>query len=271
MNLLGVLGNPVEHSRSPEIHALFAASCGIEVDYRKIQVPPKAFVEVAEAFIESGALGFNITVPNKNDAFNFADEVSSEAEQAQAVNTIKVESDGRIIGYNTDGPGIVADIANQGWSISKKRMLIIGAGGAVQGVVGSLLAEDPKKIDIVNRTSEKATAIANRMADPRLEARTYEDLEEEYDVILSGTSAGLTGSSGTVQLPVRIVGKDTLCYDMIYGNEVTPFLKWCAEADCADTCDGLGMLVEQAALAFRIWFGEMTDTGYVINKLRESL
>ncbi len=264
---LAVLGNPIEHSRSPEIHGLFAEQTGIELDYQKVLVPEGGFVSVADKFLVDG-LGFNVTLPCKHDAFEFVAEKTRAADQAQAVNTV-VKRDDTTIGDNTDGPGLVRDITrNLGWTIQGRKILILGAGGAVSGVLGSLLDEGPEAIQIYNRTAEKATALADRFNDSRLGAVDKASLEASYPLIINGTSAGLMGES--LDLPESIIGSGSQCYDMVYGPEITMFNRWCLESG-GETADGLGMLVEQAALAFKVWFDQDVKTGPVIQSLRASL
>ncbi|HIG42115.1 MAG: shikimate dehydrogenase [bacterium] len=272
MKLLAVLGNPVSHSRSPEIHQAFATACGLEIDYRKIRVPKGRFDDTARKLLASGAVGFNITVPNKNDAFRFCDQVTEMAQKAQAVNTVQHLADGRLVGHNTDGPGLVTDITvNLGWSLADKRVLVVGAGGAVQGVAASLLAKGPATIDIVNRTHQRAIDIMIRENDDRLRARHLHELGTAYDLVISGSSAGLETGSQAIELPGEIIGTNTRSYDMIYARELTPFLRWCRRNGAREYCDGLGMLVEQAALAFQIWFGQVVATSKVIKQVRGTL
>ena len=272
MKLLAVLGNPVSHSRSPEIHQGFAAISGLEIDYQKILVPAGGFDHTARKLLASGAVGFNITVPNKKDAFRFCDEVTEMAQRAHAVNTVQRLADGRLVGHNTDGPGLVTDITvNLGWSLANKRVLIVGAGGAVQGIVASLLAEGPTMVDIVNRTHQRAIDIVMRENDDRLQARHLDELDTAYDLVISGSSAGLETDSLAIELPGEIIGTDTRGYDMIYASGLTPFLRWCERNGAREYCDGLGMLVEQAALAFQIWFGQTVPTSEMIKQVRSEL
>lgn len=265
---LAVLGRPVQHSRSPDIHAQFARQTGIELDYGKILVPEGDFDRIASAFLEDG-LGFNVTVPCKHEAFDFVDETTGPAEAAQAVNTV-FRKNGTVFGANTDGPGLVTDITrNLEWVLAGTSILILGAGGAVSGVLGSLLDENPAEIHLYNRTREKATRLAERFADRRLKAVDKKDLAAGYPVVINGTSAGLAGES--MDLPPHIVGDGSHCYDMIYGAGATIFNRWCLEQAACTTADGLGMLVEQAALSFGIWFDRAVDTEAVIASLRAEL
>jgi|DEB0MinimDraft_6_1074348.scaffolds.fasta_scaffold04503_5 shikimate dehydrogenase len=267
---LAVLGNPIAHSRSPEIHGLFGEQTGIDLRYDRILVPENQFAAVArEFFAAPEAVGINITVPCKADAWHLADEKSDNAETAGAVNTLLRRPDGTFAGHNTDGAGLVADLKdNLGWQLANQRILVLGAGGAVRGVLANLLAEQPAKLHIWNRTSARAEALVPIFGG-KLEALTADRLENAYDVIINGTSASLTAQQMT--LPPSIIGAESCCYDMVYGPEQTRFNTWClAQAPC-HIADGLGMLVEQAAAAFEIWFGVRPQTRSVLELLRKTL
>ncbi len=272
MNQLAVFGNPIEHSRSPEIHAAFARQANINLSYEKILVPEGGFQASAESFFAQGGLGCNVTVPCKVDAWELVDEIGADAALAEAVNTISRLPDGRLRGDNTDGRGLVSDLQqNLGWSLPGARILVLGAGGAVSGVIGSLLDQDPELIHVHNRTHATAEKLVSRFCMPsvqpgQLAAIEKAELGEQYDVVINGTSAGL--SDQKIALPPSIVGKNTRCYDMVYGNKAFAFLNWSREAGAGATADGLGMLVEQAALAFSIWFRTPVDTAPVIEQLR---
>ncbi|MBV1878556.1 MAG: shikimate dehydrogenase [Pseudomonadales bacterium] len=269
MNLLGVLGNPVSHSRSPEIHHYFARVANLDINYEKVLVADGKFKATVEHFLSRGAAGFNITVPHKFDAFQLAGELSEAAALSQAVNTIQILPDGLIKGHNTDGPGLIADLKNNlQWDICQQRVLILGAGGAVQGILPSLLLERPASVDIYNRTMAKAQQMVGRFNDDCLTASALEDLDQHYDLVISGTSAGLASDNFSLDIPTSVVGVNSCCYDMIYAAQQTPFLQWCEQNSAAQLSDGLGMLVEQAALAFEIWFGVDTATELVITKMR---
>jgi len=268
---LGVLGNPVAHSRSPEIHQQFGAATGISLSYEKVLVSDGAFNLVANDFLDSG-FGFNITLPCKRDAWHFVDEGSEGANQAEAVNTVSWTADGKLRGDNTDGPGLVNDLRkNLGWPINGSKVLVIGAGGAVRGVLAGLLAEEPEALHVTNRTHVKAQELEKTFTGAT--AVAIDRLNESYDLVINGTSAGL--SHQDVEIPGSVISGNTRCYDMIYGSGTTRFNQWCQkQADC-DVADGLGMLVEQALLAFMIWFGGQVntapDTQAVINTIRNEL
>ena len=268
---LGVLGNPVAHSRSPEIHQQFAAATGISLSYEKVIVSDGTFTSVANDFLDSG-FGFNITLPCKRDAWQFVDVASERANQAEAVNTISRTADGKLRGDNTDGPGLVNDLLqNLGWPINDSKILVIGAGGAVSGVLASLLAEAPGVLHVTNRTHVKAQELEKNFAGAT--AVAIDRLQESYDLVINGTSAGL--SHQDLEISGSVITGNTRCYDMIYGSGTTRFNQWCQKQAECDVADGLGMLVEQAVLAFMIWFGGQVntapDTQSVINTIRNNL
>jgi shikimate dehydrogenase len=268
---LGVLGNPVAHSRSPDIHQQFAATTGISLSYEKVNVPDGTFTSVANGFLDSG-FGFNVTLPCKRDAWQFVDEASERANQAEAVNTVSRTSDGKLRGDNTDGPGLVNDLVqNLGWHIKDRKILVIGAGGAVSGVLASLLAEAPGVLHVTNRTHDKAQKLEQKFAGAT--AIAVERLQDNYDLVINGTSAGL--SQQDLEIPGSVITGNTRCYDMIYGSGTTRFNQWCQKQAECDVADGLGMLVEQAALAFMIWFGGQVntapDTQSVIDTIRNTI
>ena len=269
---LAVFGNPIAHSRSPEIHQLFAEQHGMSIDYQRVLVPVGEFSEYARQFLAQGGHGFNVTVPFKTDAFHFAEECSRPAALAESVNTISV-SNNTIKGDSTDGAGMVQDICrNLGWTVKAGKVLVLGAGGAVKGVLANLLNEGPEQVDILNRTVEKAEAIVSVIDDSRVRAVTIDKLASDYSLIINGTSAGLLGKS--LALPEHIIHGASHCYDMSYntaaGAGQTGFLVWCRDTGAAQCADGLGMLVEQAAEAFKLWFHCEVDTHPVIESLRES-
>jgi len=266
---LAVFGNPVTHSRSPEIHQDFARQTGTELSYEKVLVPEGKFREVATEFLDKNGTGFNITLPCKGDAFTFVDHKSSSASRSRAVNTVGIDASGYLYGDNTDGPGLVRDLThNLKWKIEEQRVLVLGAGGAVRGILWDLLQTSPRYLHLYNRTVSKAEALAEQMADPRIAAVGTGDLEDAYDLVINGTSAGLSGTVPDV--PKKVLGKHSRCYDLVYGAGITAFNNWCRQTSGCEVADGLGMLVEQAALSFHLWFSKKVKTRELILALRKT-
>jgi len=267
----GVMGNPIAHSRSPQIHAHFAEQTKQRITYEAILVDLGGLEQAVGNFQGSGGKGVNITVPFKEDAFRLVDELSLRAKRAQAVNTIKINEDGTLLGENTDGAGLVRDLShNRGFSLKGKNILILGAGGAVRGVLAPLLEHLPAKITIANRTVSKAESLAITFGDlGEVHASAFEHLSEPFDLIINGTAASLAGE--LPPLPNGLVTRDTLCYDMMYSAKPTPFMAWGSAQGAAQVSDGLGMLVEQAAESFHIWRDVEPATGPVIDVIRLEL
>lgn len=271
-----VFGNPIAHSKSPQIHAAFAQQTGQAMHYDRQLVEEGEFAESARVFFAAGGKGLNVTVPFKLDAFAFANVLSERAQQAGAVNTLKKMPDGSIFGDNTDGAGLLRDLTqNLGWVIKDKRVLVLGAGGAVRGVIAPLLAEQPARLVIANRTLAKAEELvqlfnAGKPAQDMkvLRASSLKIHARPFDLVINGTSASLGGALPALDPAILAPGAG--CYDMMYGKEPTPFLRW-AQAHGARTADGLGMLVEQAAESFALWRGVVPRTGEVIAALRQAL
>ena len=268
-----VFGNPIDHSKSPDIHRQFAKQTGQSLSYEKQLVDPQGFEAAADAFFAGGGKGLNITVPFKQDAYAYVARTTSRARRAGAVNTLCLEADGTILGDTTDGVGLVSDIKhNLRWQIRHKKVLILGAGGAVRGVLEPLLEEQPQHIIIANRTVDKALQLAKGFAEFGYLLGCGFDMldEQQFDVIISGTSASLQGE--LPPLPDCLINADgsTACYDMLYGAEPTPFMQWAAERG-AKVSDGLGMLVGQAAESFALWRGVRPETAPVISRLRAKL
>ena len=242
--LYAVIGNPVAHSRSPEIHRQFAAQEYVEIEYIRICAEIGGFAQAAERFFAEGGQGANVTVPFKTDAFDWVDEHSERA-AAGAVNTVIPLGGGRFLGDNTDGAGLVGDMVRQGVSPKGKHILLLGAGGAVRGVLPSLLDERPASVTVANRTPEKARALAGWFG---VQTALMQDLPAGYfDVVINGTSCGLSG-----QLPdivPAVFGKCSLAYDMVYGKGAEPFLDFARKSGAAKTADGLGMLVGPDAVS----------------------
>lgn len=265
-----VFGNPIKHSKSPLIHAMFAQQCSQQMLYRAVRVELDGFAQAASHFFNGGGVGLNVTVPFKREAFEFANRLSDRAARAGAVNTLTRASDGVIEGDNTDGIGLVRDLAaNLGWAVQGLRVLIIGAGGAVRGVLEPLLRESPQELLIVNRTGGRATQLAVEFADVGpLEGGAYDLIgARQFDLVINATSAGLSGAMP--ELPGSLLTERSCCYDLVYGTEPTPFMRWSAFHAAWAVADGLGMLVEQAAESFYIWRGVRPETGPVITELRQ--
>ncbi len=263
-----VFGDPIEHSKSPTIHALFAEQCGEALEYSKQRVAPENFTETCDDFFQCGGRGLNITLPLKELAFHYAHKTTVRAELAGAVNTL-AEKDGTLWGDNTDGVGLATDLFhNLGWEIEQKRVLILGAGGAVRGVLAPLLERGPKTLVIANRTAAKAESLAqNFIRLGPVSAGGYEDIPAEpFDLIINGTSMSLSGAAPPI--PGACLGSDSACYDLAYAKEPTAFLRWAERQGCQHRADGLGMLVEQAAEAFQLWRGVRPKTAPVIASLR---
>lgn len=260
-----VFGNPVRHSKSPQIHRQFARQEHIEIEYERIHAEIGAFAETAAAFFAAGGQGANVTVPFKIDAFNFVDEHSERALAAGAVNTIIPLSDGRFRGDNSDGVGLVNDmIQAQSVAISGKRILLIGAGGAVRGVIPALQACRPAEIVIVNRTHAKAEEIALRFG---VKAVTMNELPVQYfDIIINGTSGGLSGE--LPDIAPAVFGRCGLAYDMVYGKDAGAFLEFAAASGARRTADGLGMLVGQAAFSYYLWRGFQPEIKPVLEYMK---
>ena len=264
-----VMGNPVSHSLSPRIHQMFAQQCDIALQYSAIEVAEDAFLSAVTQFRDEGGKGLNITVPFKQQAWQLANHRSSRAELAGAVNTLKFDDEDSIFGDNTDGIGMLRDITgNLAKQVGGAKILVIGAGGAVRGVLGPLLEMQPSLLHIANRTSAKARDLAAVFG--KFGPCTASGLDElggvSYDIVINGTAASLQGEVPV--LPVKIFNHETLAYDMMYSKEPTPFMRWASENGVTHCSDGLGMLVEQAAESFYIWHGIKPDTKPVLQALR---
>lgn len=270
-DLYAVVGNPISHSKSPRIHSLFASETGEPVEYTAIQAPLDDFAGTVKQFFERGGKGLNVTVPFKEEAWKLADRRTERAENAGAANTLYLDDDGVLTADNTDGCGIVRDlVSNQGVPLKGARILVLGAGGAVRGVLGPILAEHPASITIANRTVAKAEALVELFTpvagETRLSACGFEQPNEPFDVIINGTSASLQGD--LPPLSSKVIAQGTVIYDMMYSLQTTTFNQWALEQGAQIVHDGLGMLVEQAAESFRIWRGISPATRTVIEELR---
>lgn len=272
MDQYGVIGYPVAHSRSPLIHGLFAKQTRQDMVYRLHEVAPEDFATSVTAFFTGGGRGLNVTLPHKPAAAAFANELTPRARLAGAVNTLAAQPDGAIVGDNTDGAGLVRDLTeNLRVELTGKRVLVIGAGGAARGVLGPLLEFAPDRLQVINRTADRAVALAQRFRHlGPIEGSGFDGLgPEAYDVVINATSSA-TVSGTRPDVSTSIIASRTVCYDMAYGREPTPFLRWAAAEGTAGTHLGWGMLVEQAAESFQLWRGIRPDTRPVLELLIKS-
>lgn len=270
-DVYAVFGNPINHSKSPNIHRQFAEQTGQDMHYNKQLVGEGEFATAAQQFFVQGGKGLNITAPFKLNAYEFAQKRTARAERAGAVNTLARLSDGTILGDNTDGIGMIHDMHNLGWEIEGKRVLILGAGGAVRGVLQPLLEENPAQVIIANRTLEKAEELAKSFLDLGIiSAKSYAQLEGDvFDIVINCTSASLHGE--LPPLPTNLLAVNACCYDMTYGAEPTVFLAWAKQHGAVQIADGLGMLVGQAAEAFYLWRQIRPEVVPVITAMRRQL
>ena len=267
-----VMGNPIAHSKSPDIHARFATQTGQDIEYTAILVEPGGFPQAVGNFQASGGKGLNVTVPFKHEAWKLADQLTERARLAGAVNTLKFEADGSVQGDNTDGIGLVRDIRDHhGIPLQGSSILLLGAGGAARGVLEPLLAEQPKQLVIANRTEDKAVTLAaefqhlGKVSGCSLQALAG----QQFDLVINATSASLHGD--LPPLPDDLLNKDACCYDMMYGAEPTIFMQWAVQHGARKCLDGLGMLVGQAAESFALWRGIRPEVDEVILYLRKKL
>ena len=258
-----VIGNPVGHSLSPRIHTVFATRTCEDVEYGRLEAPTDGFAFAARDFFAQGGRGLNVTLPFKLDAWRWVDSHDDAASRSGAVNTIVVDGSVKR-GCNTDGIGLVRDLLdNQGWDLDGARTLVLGAGGAAQGVIEPLRCAGVVDLTIANRTRSKAEALAARFG---MAGAGLDDVGGGWDVVLNGTAAGLSGIGGLVA-PSVVSG--SRCYDMFYALDgATPFCRWAADQGAREVSDGLGMLIEQAAEAFLLWRGVRPDTGGMAKMLR---
>ena len=264
-----VFGHPVAHSLSPRIHAAFGKQAGIDIDYVAIDAQAGDFAAALAAFAARGGAGANVTLPLKEAAFALCADTSERARRAGAVNTL-VRNGDDWHGDNTDGAGLVRDLTGRhGLDLRARRTLLIGAGGAARGVAPSLLDAGIGDLFVVNRTPQRADALVDVLAQPgRVHPRYLDDLVAlgEFDLIINATSAARTGQIPT--LPRALVGRRTAAVDLSYGEAAIPFLAWARASGCHDMVDGLGMLVEQAALSFARWTGKEPETDAIYGTLR---
>lgn len=266
-----VIGHPIKHSKSPYIHQLFGRQTGIDLSYVALESAVDNFNGTIARLREAGAHGCNVTVPFKEQAWQLADERSVFAQRAGAANTLAFRDDGSIYADNTDGSGLVRDLEhNCRFALQGKRILLLGAGGAVRGVLEPLLAQQPAELFIANRTAVKAIALADDFADAgNIAGGGFEQIGGEFDLIINGTAASLQGD--VPPIPETCLVSGGTCYDMMYGAELTVFMRWAEQHGAGQVLDGLGMLVEQAADAFQVWHGVRPETGAVLSLLREQI
>ena len=267
---LAVFGKPVAHSLSPAIHRQFAQQCGLAIDYRAIEAGPAELVHKLNELIGAGGRGCNITVPLKHQAWQFANRSGPSAERAQAANTLVFEGPDDCFADNTDGRGLLRDLGRHlAAPLPDQRILIVGAGGAAAGIAGDLLEQDPAEVVIANRNYERADTLARRFAAMgRLSACALDRLETKgpFDIVINATSLGHSGLAP--DLPVALFKPGGLCYDLNYGPAANPLRKWCEQLGIRYQ-DGLGMLVEQAAVSFVLWTGKRPDSEAVLQSLRQ--
>ncbi len=270
-DLYAVVGHPISHSKSPRIHSLFAQQTGEALEYTAIQAPLDDFAGTVTEFFDRGGKGLNVTVPFKEQAWQLAAQRTARAEKAGAANTLYRDDQGRLTADNTDGCGLVRDLTvNHGVGLAGARILVLGAGGAVRGVLEPLLAERPASVTIANRTLAKAETLvqlfAPEAAGVALSACGFTEPDQPFDVIINGTSASLQGD--LPPLSPTVIGIDTVVYDMMYALQTTTFNQWALDQGARHVHDGLGMLVEQAAESFRVWRGVRPKSEPVIEVLR---
>jgi shikimate dehydrogenase len=268
-DLYAVMGNPIAHSLSPRIHAWFARQTGQDLRYEARCVPLDGFAAAVAAFREEGGRGLNITVPFKQEAWKLATTRSPRAERAGAVNTLVIGDDVSLYGDTTDGVGLLRDLThNLGLDLAGMDILLLGAGGAVRGVLEPLLELRPRRLLIANRTAERAMALADDFRTlGTVEACGFDGLEgRRFDLVINGTAAGLRDQ--VPEIPGTVLDGNSCGYDMMYGAEPTAFVRWCRDQGAGRTADGLGMLVEQAAESFYLWRGVRPETGGIIDCLR---
>jgi len=266
-----VIGNPIAHSKSPRIHAAFARQTGQDMRYDALLAPLDGFAATVRDFVAAGGRGMNVTVPFKLEAFALANRHTPRAEAARAVNTLRFD-DGDILGDNTDGAGLAADLVrNLGCMLKDRRILLLGAGGAARGVVLPLLGEQPAALVIANRTVARAVELRDAFAaHGPVTALPFSALAgRQFDLVVNATSASLNDAAPGI--PDGLYAPGSTAYDMMYGKGLTPFLEQARQQGAARLADGLGMLVEQAAESFLLWRGVRPDTAPVLAELGSEL
>jgi len=266
----GIVGHPVAQSRSPFIHGLFAKQTGERMVYRLFDVLPDDFITHVTGFFAGGGRGLNVTIPHKPAAASFATTLTPRAEQARAANTLALQADGSVLGDNTDGIGLVRDLTvNLDLVVTGLRVLVLGAGGATRGIVAPLLDLTPELLLIANRGADRARVVAASFADlgPVKGCGFHEIEARPWDLVINATAASLAGARPEVS--PAIIGAHTVCYDLAYGREPTPFLNWARAEGASAAHLGWGMLVEQAAESFFLWRGRRPETRPVLEVLKK--
>ena len=269
MRRFAVLGNPIEHSKSPEIHCAFAESCRHDIDYQKVLVEPGDFDRVVTDFFESGGTGLNVTAPFKGEAFAIAEVHTADAFDAKAVNTLWRDDRGRVSGHTTDGSGLARDLeVNLGWELVDAHILFLGAGGAMSGILGPLCDRSPASIHVANRTPERAVKLVALFEGrgPLTAGSLAAIPDREWNIVINGLSSGWASDFPDLDIPR--ISDNASAYDLVYSDDPTSFLTWAASRGFQRVSDGLGMLVEQAADSYQIWSGERPLTSDVLAMLR---
>jgi len=267
-----VMGNPIAHSKSPQIHKQFAEQTKQNLVYDKLKVETADFASTVASFYNDNGKGLNITVPLKEEAFQLATTLTERARRAGAVNTLLLNDENNYTGDNTDGIGLVRDLTeNHNTELKNKDILILGAGGAVRGILEPFIQQQPSRIVIANRTLSRAQKLADDFSDiANIEVFEFTQLAgQQFDIIINGTSASLSGE--LPPLPDNLLKANSTTYDMMYGKDDTPFMTWSKDNKATKVIDGLGMLVEQAAESFYCWRTVRPETQTVIKAIRDSL
>lgn len=263
---LALFGDPVSHSLSPQIHKLFAKQCSIEIGYTLVQVGEKWFADQVGYFFENGGHGANITLPYKINAVDIVNNISEIAKTANAVNTLSRNEELELCGDNTDGIGFINDLKNRcKFNCKNKKVLVLGAGGATQGIVPVIMQQEPEMLFVANRTIAKAKAVCTQKNSKALTLAQLSKLKESFDLIIHTSSLGHEGK--TLEFLPQHITKKTICYDLSYSKAAEPFLEISKSMGVTSVFDGLGMLVEQAASSFEIWFDKKPDTAIVLKEL----
>ncbi|QJC38165.1 shikimate dehydrogenase [Enterobacteriaceae endosymbiont of Donacia marginata] len=272
MKIFAVFGNPIKHSKSPIIHQLFAKQTGVLQNYKKICVPINGFYKIFFSFFKNGGIGANITIPFKKKAYKLCDILTERAKYSGVINTVKIINSKTILGDNTDGIGLLKDLQNLKFINPKSNILLIGAGGAAQGIIYPLI-KFGCNITIINRTYENTKKIIKFFKNvKKINSFKLEDLflfhnKFKYHLIINATSSSMKGNIPNI--PSSIINPDIFCYDLFYNFNKTPFLKWCLIHGAKKISDGIGMLIEQAAYSFYLWHGIMPNTKIIIKKYKK--